>query len=68
MIIKTYEINKVKNDLKFFLLYGKNEGLKEECIKAIIKNNQNKIFNYEEKQVLEEKEIFFENTLSVSLF
>tara|TARA_B100001059_G_scaffold234384_1_gene276861 strand:+ start:1385 stop:2377 length:993 start_codon:yes stop_codon:yes gene_type:complete len=68
MIIKTYEINKVKNDLKFFLLYGKNEGLKEECIKAIIKNNQNKIFNYEEKQVLEEKEIFFENTLSGSLF
>ena len=68
MIIKTYEINKIETNSKFFLLYGKNEGLKEECIKEIIKNNKDKIFNYEEKQILEEKEIFFENTLSGSLF
>tara|TARA_B100001559_G_scaffold307834_1_gene300417 strand:- start:345 stop:1337 length:993 start_codon:yes stop_codon:yes gene_type:complete len=68
MIIKTYEINKIKSSSKFFLLYGKNEGLKEECIKEIIKDNRDRIFNYEEKQILEEKEIFFENTLSGSLF
>ena len=68
MIAKNYEINKVKNEFNFFLLYGKNEGLKEECVKEITKNSQDKIFNYEEKQVLEEKEVFFENTLSGSLF
>ena len=68
MIIKTYEINKIKNNSNFYLIYGKNEGLKEECIKEIIKNSKDKVLNYEEKQILEEKEIFFENTLSGSLF
>ena len=68
MIIKTYEISKVKNNINFYLLYGKNEGLKNECIKEIAQINKANIFGYEEKQVLEEKEIFFENTLSGSLF
>jgi len=68
MIIKTYEINKIKNNSNFYLIYGKNEGLKNECLKEIVKINKGKIFNYEEKQVHEEKEIFFENTLSGSLF
>jgi len=68
MIIKTYEINKVKSNSNFYLLYGKNEGLKDGCIKEIVKDSKGKIFNYEEKQVQEETEIFFENTLSGSLF
>ena len=68
MIIRSYEINKIKNKVKFYLVYGKNEGLKDECIKEIIKKDQNKIFNYEEKQIQDDKEIFFENTLSGSLF
>ena len=68
MIIKTYEINKVKNNSNFYLIYGKNEGLKDECVKEILNINEAKIFHYDEKQVQEEKEIFFENTLSGSLF
>ena len=68
MIIKTYEISKVKDSTNFYLLYGKNEGLKNECIKEIVKVNKAKVFSYEEKQILEEKDIFFENTLSGSLF
>tara|TARA_B100000035_G_scaffold302078_1_gene299321 strand:- start:845 stop:1837 length:993 start_codon:yes stop_codon:yes gene_type:complete len=68
MIIKTYEINKHKNNSNFYLIYGKNEGLKKECIKEVIKINTGKVFNYEEKQIQEDKEIFFENTLSGSLF
>ena len=68
MIIKTYEISKVKDNINFYLIYGKNEGLKNEFIKEIIKINKAKVFNYEEKQILEEKEIFFEDTLSGSLF
>jgi len=68
MIIKTYEINKVKNNSNFYLIYGKNEGLKNDCKKEILKISKGKIFNYDEKQVLEETEIFFESTLSGSLF
>ena len=60
MIIKTYEISKVKDSTNFYLLYGKNEGLKNECIKEIVKVNKAKVFSYEEKQILEEKDIFFE--------
>ena len=68
MIIKSYEINKIISNYNFYLFYGKNQGLKEDHIKEIIKNNQGKVFNYDEKQIQEEKQIFFENILSGSLF
>jgi len=68
MIIKSYEINKIISNYNFYLFYGKNQGLKEDHIKEIIKKNQGKIFNYDEKQIQEEKQIFFENILSGSLF
>ena len=32
MIIKTFEIDKIKNNKSFYLIYGKNEGLKKDCI------------------------------------
>jgi DNA polymerase-3 subunit delta len=42
MIIKSFEINKINLNLnKFFLFYGKNEGLKNELTKKIIKKNIN---------------------------
>ena len=70
MIIKHYEISKI--DLKknnYILLYGDNEGLKEE----IIKNNFEKkytdnIFRYEEKEILDNKINFFDNVLTKSFF
>ena len=68
MIIKSYEISKIISNYNFYLFYGKNQGLKEDHIKEIIKNNQGKVFNYDEKQIQEEKQIFFENILSGSLF
>ena len=68
MIVKSYEINKIISNYNFYLVYGKNQGLKDESIKAILKKNQSKVFNYEEKQIQDEKEIFFENILSGSLF
>ena len=38
MIIKTFEINRKKFDKEnFFLIYGENEGLKNEIIKIIKK-------------------------------
>ena len=37
MIIKSFELNKLKlNNYKFYLLYGDNEGSKEEAIKKLI--------------------------------
>ena len=67
MIIKSFEVNKINLNLnKFFLFYGKNDGLKNELTKKIIKKN--KISNYEEKEVLENKNNFIENLLTKSLF
>ena len=69
MIIKALELNKIKNDLKFFLFYGKNEGLKKQLIEQLLaKNKDDNFFKYEEKEILENKDIFFENILSGSLF
>ena len=69
MIIKSYELNKIENNLKFFLFYGKNEGLKDQLIKQLsTKNKDDNFFKYEEKEILENKDVFFENILSNSLF
>ena len=69
MIVKSYELNKIKDNYKFFLFYGKNEGLKNELIKQLLaKNKDDNFFKYEEKEILENKDIFFENILSNSLF
>ncbi len=68
MILKTYELHKITHKTIFFLLYGKNEGLKDECIKEIINKNKSKIFYYDEKQIKDEIDTFYENVLSGSLF
>ena len=68
MIIKPYGIDKVNLDKNsLILLYGNNEGLKKEIIKKLIKDEK-KIFNYDEKIILETKNIFFENLFNKSLF
>ena len=45
MIIKTYELQKLKGqDTLFFLLYGENEGFKNQVIKEyFVKNTYHKI-------------------------
>ena len=68
MIIKTFELRKIPDNAIFYLLYGKNEGLKIDCVNQIIDKSNGKIFNYEEKQVQDEVESFYENILSGSLF
>ena len=69
MIVKSYELNKIKGDLKFFLFYGKNEGLKNQHIQQLLeKNDNNNIVKYDEKEILENEDIFFESILSNSLF
>ena len=68
MILKFYETKKINLEVnKFLLLYGKNEGLKNQIIKDILSKKKN-VFNYEEKEILDNSEIFIENLLTKSLF
>ena len=67
MILKSYEINKIDQNINHLILfYGKNEGLKNEAIRILIKKND--ISNYEEKEILDNENNFIENILSKSLF
>ena len=69
MISKFYEINKFKNKINFFLFYGENEGQKIDVIQSIFKEFTKKnTFKYSEKDVIENKQILFENIYSKSFF
>ena len=52
MILKSFEINKInlkKN--KIILIYGKNEGLKNDALNSILKNSKH-ITNFDEKEII----------------
>ena len=70
MIQKTFEINKINlNKYNFYLFYGENEGYKNEIIKnKFEKLYSNKVFRYDEKEVLEKKGEFFNSILTRSFF
>ena len=68
MIFKSYEISKINPNINHLILfYGKNEGLKNEALNILIKNKNN-VSNYEEKEILDNENVFIENILSKSLF
>lgn len=68
MLIKSYEINKIDlNKNQYVLLYGKNEGLKDEIKSTLIKN-KNITSSYDEKEVIDNSKNFLENLSSKSLF
>ena len=60
MILKSFELNKLNlNNQNFYLLYGDNEGLKEEIIAKLFKKNYpDKIYKYDEKEIIDNKNIF----------
>ncbi len=68
MIIKSYEFNKINfSKINYYLLYGKNDGLKKEIINYFtIKNIENSY--YEEREILENQSRFLESLGSGSLF
>jgi len=70
VIVKSYSTAKldiIKNP--YILLYGTNEGAKKTEINKLLKNiEKNKIFSYEEKEILDNENNFIENILSKSLF
>ena len=70
MILKSYSLqNKIFKMGDIILFYGKNEGLKkEEILKIVYSNKDCNITNYDEKEFLDNRENFFNNILSQSLF
>lgn len=69
MIIKTFEIDKKKFDKQnFFLVYGENEGLKKEIIQTIKKNLNGVVENFDETQINNDKQTFYEKIFNRSLF
>ena len=70
MILKSTELNNLKLNLyNFYLFYGVNEGLKEVTIKNLFEiNYQDKIYRYEEKEILHNISNFFDNVLTKSFF
>ena len=68
MNIKNFDTNKInlkKN--KIILIYGKNEGLKNNFKKKLIGEYKN-ILSYDQNEILDNENIFFENLSSKSLF
>jgi len=70
MILKAYSLGKSIFKIgDVVLFYGKNDGLKKEEILKIISLNKNaNVTNYDEKQILDDQDNFFNNILSKSLF
>ena len=69
MIVKSFEISKKKFDKQnFFLIYGENEGLKKEIIQNFKKNFNWNVENYDETQIILNKELFYEKIFNQSLF
>ena len=70
MILKAFEINKINNiKEKYFLFYGENEGFKNQVIKEKFEVNfTNEIYRYDEKDLLDNENLFFENILNKSFF
>ena len=70
MIIKSFELDKINiKSSNFYLFYGENEGYKNEVIEKIFNINISKnIYRYEEKEILDNFESFFESIQSKSFF
>ena len=70
MIIKSFNLNDIKkNTSNFFLFYGVNEGHKDEVVNDLfLKDFKGEIIRYDENQILENKDIFFETCFNESLF
>ena len=70
MIIKSFELNKL-NSYKFnlHLIFGNNEGIKEDIIKDFyLKNFDGEVLKYDEQEILTNKEEFLSSLLTNSLF
>ena len=70
MIIKSFELEKLKSfKSNLHLIYGNNEGIKEDIIESIYLSSFNgNILKYDESEVLNNKDGFISSLLTKSLF
>ena len=69
MIVKNFELNNFINKKKLFLIYGENEGLKEDLILEFSKDySKENTFKYSEKEIFLNLENFYNNIFSQSFF
>ncbi len=70
MIIKAFEIDKLKKkNEKFFLLYGENEGLKNQVFQEVFaKNFENKVERFDENEILNNFDNFISSIINKSFF
>ena len=70
MIVKSFELNKInQKNINYYLFYGENEGHKTDSINNIfnIRSLEN-IYRYEEKEILDNPENFYNSIISKSFF
>ena len=70
MIIKSFELDKLNSyDFNLHLIYGNNEGIKEEIINnKYLKDFSGEVLKYEEQELLNSKDEFISSLLTKSLF
>jgi len=69
MILKNYEMNKINFEMNnFFLFYGENQGLKEECIEKIFIKKKIAKTTYYERDILDNINLFYESIITKSFF
>ncbi len=70
MIIKSFEIEKIKKtNLNVHLIYGNNEGIKQDIINNFYKKNyEGEVLKYDEQDILTNKDEFISSLLNKSLF
>ena len=70
MIIKSFELDKIDHKKnKNYLFYGENNGLISEILEKKFKSKfKNKIYDYEESEILKNEKDFFDKILTNSFF
>ena len=70
MIVKSFEIEKIKSKKNnFILIYGSNEGYKNQVIKDFFeKQFQGEILRFDENEILKKYEEFISTLMNRSLF
>ena len=70
MIIKSFEVEKIiSSNLSMHLIYGNNEGIKQDIISNFYtKNFKGEVLKYDEQEILSNKDEFISSLLTKSLF
>ncbi len=69
MILKAFEVQKVKSKYNIYLLYGENEGYKSQVLNDVfISNFKGEIVKSDENEILKNEDNFISKILNKSLF